>query len=185
MLALADEATGEALELWLVAASGLLVSGLLIMMLKAQVDGMVLQLADAARTDQLTGLLNRRGFEEIFELELERARARRAHPQPADRRPRPVQAGERPASATTPATARSRAPARCSQREKRRIDTLARLGGEEFALIVPDASEQQAFRLAERLRIALRDEFDGDDVAVTISFGAGVLAARTARRART
>ena len=65
---------GEALELWLVAASGLVVSGVLITMLKAQVDGMVLQLADAARTDPLTGLLNRRGFEEAFELEVERAR---------------------------------------------------------------------------------------------------------------
>ena len=31
-------------------------------------------LANAARTDALTGLLNRRGFEEAFELELERAR---------------------------------------------------------------------------------------------------------------
>ena len=48
-------------------------------MLKAQVDGMVPQLADAARTDPLTGLLNRRGFEETFELEVERAPARRPH----------------------------------------------------------------------------------------------------------
>ena len=170
VLALADEPTGEALELWLVAASGFLVSGLLIMMLKSQVDGMVLQLADAARTDKLTGLLNRRGFEEIFELELERAER-------GDRtlglligdldRFKQVNdlfghhAGDR-------ALARA---CEVLQREKRRIDTLVRLGGEEFAVIVPDASEQQAFRLAERLRVALRDEFDGDDVAVTISFG--------------
>ena len=35
---------------------------------------MVHGLASAARTDVLTGLLNRRGFEEAFELELERAR---------------------------------------------------------------------------------------------------------------
>ncbi len=56
-------------------------------------------------------------------------------------------------------------------REKRRIDTLARLGGEEFALIVPDADGQQAFMLAERLRVALRDEFDGEEGAITISFG--------------
>ena len=174
VLMLADEATGEALELWLVAASGLLVSGVLIVMLKAQVDGMVLQLADAARTDQLTGLLNRRGFEEMFELEVERARR-------GDRtlclligdldRFKQVNdmfghhAGDR-------ALARA---AGVLDHEKRRIDTLARLGGEEFAVIVPDASGQQAFLLAERLRVALREEFEGDDAAVTISFGVACL----------
>ena len=40
----------------------------------AEIDEMVERLASAARTDPLTGLLNRRGFEEAFELELERAR---------------------------------------------------------------------------------------------------------------
>ena len=33
------------------------------------------RIADANRTDPLTGLLNRRAFEELLELELERARA--------------------------------------------------------------------------------------------------------------
>ncbi len=169
-LALADEPTGEALELWLVAAGGFLVSGLLIAMLKAQVDGMVRHLADAARTDQLTGLLNRRGFEEMFELELERARR-------GDRTiclligdlDRFKQVNDLFGHHTG-----DRALARASAvlgHAKRRIDTLARLGGEEFAVIVPDADGQQAFMLAERLRVALRDEFQGDDVAITISFG--------------
>jgi diguanylate cyclase (GGDEF)-like protein/putative nucleotidyltransferase with HDIG domain len=170
VLALADEPTGEALELWLVAACGLLVSGALIGMLKSQVDDMVSQLADAARTDQLTGLLNRRGFEEMFELEVERGRR-----------------GDRTLSLLIGDLDRfkqvndmfghhagDRALARAAavlDREKRRIDTLARLGGEEFALIVPDADGQQAFMLAERLRVALRQEFDGEDVGITISFG--------------
>jgi diguanylate cyclase (GGDEF)-like protein/putative nucleotidyltransferase with HDIG domain len=56
-------------------------------------------------------------------------------------------------------------------REKRRIDRLARYGGEEFALIAPDTDGQEAFMLAERLRIALRAEFAGDEIPLTISFG--------------
>jgi diguanylate cyclase (GGDEF)-like protein/putative nucleotidyltransferase with HDIG domain len=170
VLVLADEPAGEALELWLVAAGGLAVSGMLITMLKSQVDGLVLQLADAARTDPLTGLLNRRGLEETFELEVERARR-----------------GEQTLSLLIGDLdcfkkvndeyghhAGDQALARAGEvlaREKRRIDTLARFGGEEFALIAPDTDGQEAFMLAERLRIALREEFAADDIPLTISFG--------------
>jgi len=57
------------------------------------------------------------------------------------------------------------------ERRKRRIDTVARLGGEEFALIVPDADDHAAYMLAERLRTSLRDAFARDAVSITISFG--------------
>jgi diguanylate cyclase (GGDEF)-like protein/putative nucleotidyltransferase with HDIG domain len=57
------------------------------------------------------------------------------------------------------------------ERRKRRIDTVARLGGEEFALIVPDADNHAAYMLAERLRIALREAFATENVPITISFG--------------
>src|SRR6202042_1255497 len=46
-----------------------------------------------------------------------------------------------------------------------------RVGGEEFALILPDTDGQGAFVIAERLRCDLREEFSGDTVAITISFG--------------
>jgi hypothetical protein len=62
------------LELWLVMLATLLVAGVLITALRRRIEDMVRGLASAARTDVLTGLLNRRGFEEAFELELERAR---------------------------------------------------------------------------------------------------------------
>jgi diguanylate cyclase (GGDEF)-like protein/putative nucleotidyltransferase with HDIG domain len=170
VLLAADEPRGEALEMWLVAASGLVVSGILIRMLKSQVDGMVLQLADAARTDPLTGLLNRRGFEETFELEVERSRR-----------------GEHSLSLLIGDLdcfkkindvfghhAGDQALARAGEvlnREKRRIDRLARFGGEEFALVAPDTDSREAFMLAERLRMALRAEFAHDEIAITISFG--------------
>lgn len=170
VLTLADEPHGEALELWLVAASGLVVSGALITMLKSQVDGMVLQLADAARTDPLTGLLNRRGLEETFELEVERSR-RGEHPLSLligdlD--------GFKKVNDLFGHHAGDQALARAGEvlsREKRRIDRLARFGGEEFALIAPDTDGQEAFMLAERLRISLREEFAGDEIPLTISFG--------------
>jgi diguanylate cyclase (GGDEF)-like protein/putative nucleotidyltransferase with HDIG domain len=61
--------------------------------------------------------------------------------------------------------------ARCLQDGKRQIDQVARVGGEEFALILPDTDDQGAFVIAERLRCDLREEFSGDTVAITISFG--------------
>src|SRR5207244_3296201 len=64
--------------------------------------------------------------------------------------------------------------ARASQlleRRKRRIDTVARLGGEEFALIVPEADDHAAYMLAERLRTALREDSSDGPGPVTISFG--------------
>ena len=170
VLVVSDERPGEALELWSLAAGGLLVSGLLISMLKAQLDAMVLHLADAARTDPLTNLLNRRGFEDAFENELDRAR-RGSHPLS-------VLVGDLDGfkqvndqfghHAGDVALARASA---VLTREKRRMDTVARLGGEEFAMLVPETGGRKAFLLAERLRTAIRDEFAADDVALTISFG--------------
>jgi putative nucleotidyltransferase with HDIG domain len=48
------------------------------------------------------------------------------------------------------------------------------VGGEEFALIMPDTDHEGAFVLAERLRCALRDEFAQDPIALTISFGLAI-----------
>jgi diguanylate cyclase (GGDEF)-like protein/putative nucleotidyltransferase with HDIG domain len=181
VLVLADEPRGEALELWLVAASGLLVSGVLITMLKEQVDGMVLQLADAARTDPLTGLLNRRGFDENFEFEVERSR-RGDHSLS-------VLIGDldgfKKINDVFGHYAGDKALARAGKvlgLEKRRIDRLARFGGEEFALVAPDTDGAEAFMLAERLRIALRDEFCDDQIPLTISFGVATLPQHGATR---
>ncbi|MEQ9123285.1 MAG: GGDEF domain-containing protein, partial [Alphaproteobacteria bacterium] len=57
----------------------------------------------------------------------------------------------------------------------RASDMIARLGGEEFAVVTPDADIGLASRIAERLRLAVCEtEFpmeDGKTVAVTSSFG--------------
>jgi diguanylate cyclase (GGDEF)-like protein/putative nucleotidyltransferase with HDIG domain len=160
----------HALELWLLTLGTLVVVGLLIMALRRRIEDMVSGLANAARTDVLTGLLNRRGFEEAFELELERAR-RGGHTlsvlvgdldsfKQINDRFGHYQGDLALARASTILAGR-----------KRRIDTVARLGGEEFALIVPDADDHAAYMLAERLRNSLREAFAAEPTPITISFG--------------
>jgi diguanylate cyclase (GGDEF)-like protein len=51
-------------------------------------------------------------------------------------------------------------------------DTIARIGGEEFLVLLPDADDDAARVVAERLREALRTlDFVGPDIRVTASFG--------------
>ena len=63
---------------------------------------------------------------------------------------------------------------------RRRGDTVARVGGEEFAVILPETSLEQAVEAGERFRAAvaaLRFEYAGPlvkDLAVTMSFGAAM-----------
>jgi diguanylate cyclase (GGDEF)-like protein len=57
------------------------------------------------------------------------------------------------------------------QRTKRRIDTAARIGGEEFALVLPETDEHGAYTFAERLRADVRRSFQAEPVALTISLG--------------
>src|SRR5205823_7121353 len=57
-----------------VTAASLAAAGGLVGMQRANVNRLIWRLSDAAVTDALTGLLNRRGFQELFETELERAR---------------------------------------------------------------------------------------------------------------
>ena len=56
----------------------------------------------------------------------------------------------------------------------RSVDILGRLGGEEFAILIPTIDEQGAAIVAERLRqevSRLRVDVDGREVAFTISVG--------------
>lgn len=56
----------------------------------------------------------------------------------------------------------------------RSYDTVARYGGEEFLIVVPSASEDVAFRLAERMRAAIESapvHTSAGDIPVTASLG--------------
>jgi diguanylate cyclase (GGDEF)-like protein len=123
-------------------------------------------LSHEAQSDPLTQLLNRRGFEEVFDAELERSRR-----------------GDRPLSLIVGDLDRFkrvndvwghaagddalRAVAGTLSAAKRRFDSIARIGGEEFAMLAVDCDEHGAYMLAERIRTDIEDAFDD----LTISFG--------------
>ncbi len=124
----------------------------------------------AARTDPLTGIANRRDFLESAELELERAR----------RHLRPVtvayldlddfkavndrfghEAGD--AVLVTVATTLRQA--------TRAVDAVARLGGDEFGLLLPETDGPTAETLARRLQSTLAEAIQVRGWQVTFSLG--------------
>jgi len=61
---------------------------------------------------------------------------------------------------------------------RRAIDSLGRIGGEEFALLLPEADVPTALGATERLRAAIEKApamYEGQRIAYTMSFGAAVL----------
>lgn len=155
---------------WFIVMGMAAVAAVLVHGLRRRNEALVAGLHEAARTDPLTGLLNRQGFEERFELELERAR-RSAQPLALvlgdlDRFKQlndhfGHQAGD--SALTSVGTLLSGA---C-----RRIDTAARIGGEEFALLLPGTGATGALELAERVRRQVTRVLDGDGMPLTVSFG--------------
>jgi diguanylate cyclase (GGDEF)-like protein len=161
------------IEAWVIVVGSVLVVAAIASALRTRLEGLITELDGLARRDALTGMLNRRGFEEGLDIQLERARRidgtvslvlgdldgfkavndRLGH-----------QAGD----------AALRRVGEIVETTKRRLDLAARIGGEEFALVVPDGDEDSAFRLAERLRAAVAETFADDDVPLTISFGVSV-----------
>ncbi len=158
---------------WVVGMGTLLVAAILIRVMRDRTELLISRLYDAARTDPLTNLTNRRGFREMLDLELQRAR----------RSDRPVavligdldhfkQVNDRAGHHVGDATLKQ--VATILQHGKRPTDAAARVGGEEFALILPDTDGNDAFLLGESLRCELRDEFIEATVPTTISFGIAI-----------
>ena len=69
-------------------------------------------------------------------------------------------------------------------RELRAIDICGRLGGEEFAVMLPETDGQGAMQAAERLRQAVAQEkvrvAEGVELGITVSIGATILAPQDA-----
>lgn len=129
------------------------------------------ELEQKTRTDELTGLFNRRHLDAALEGELERARRENAplgvlmldldhfkafndrfgHPQ---------------------GDALLRAVADLLREQLRPTDTVARYGGEEFTVLLPRSPRTEAIRIAERLRRRLSELRAGPAQATTTgSFG--------------
>lgn len=59
-------------------------------------------------------------------------------------------------------------------RKLRDVDILARYGGDEFVILLPQTNTQQAFLIAERIResvLSARVETDRQSIVVTLSIG--------------
>ena len=125
-----------------------------VLALASRNDVLLSQLDDEARTDALTGLLNRRGFDERAALEL--ARARREHSSIAiavldldyfkrinDEWGHEI--GDRVLAHVGALIAA----------QSRGIDVTARLGGEEFVVLLPGCDNAEAAAYTERVRVAL------------------------------
>lgn len=129
-----------------------------------------------ARTDVLTKLLNRRGFLERMEIELERAR-RSGHAFTLayldcdhfktvnDR------GGHRQGNAVLARIGK------VLRTQLRRMDVSGRLGGDEFSIIMPDTEAQQADMALRRLRSELHTGTKDIGWPMTFSIGAVVFEA--------
>lgn len=62
--------------------------------------------------------------------------------------------------------------------DRRAVDILARVGGEEFALVLPGTGLEDAMALADRLRVQIEGcplDVDGRQLSMTSSFGVAAL----------
>jgi len=57
------------------------------------------------------------------------------------------------------------------QSSVRNIDIAFRYGGDEFAVIMPNTSDEDSHSVAERIRNAIANEYVSKDISVTASFG--------------
>jgi diguanylate cyclase (GGDEF)-like protein len=145
-----------------------------VMLLGEHVTRVIRQLAKSADTDYLTGLFNRRAFDADFLRQCERAK----------RSGLPLalalfdldhfkQVNDRLGHA-----AGDRALCEFSallERELRTGDTLARVGGEEFAVVLFDVQLDDAIAFAERIGAQLRQRRGGQGPALSASAGVAAL----------
>lgn len=131
-------------------------------------------------TDGLTGLYNRRAFEDKLEEEYERARR---YNSPLSLLMVDVD-NFKNFNDTLGHTAGDdllQSVARILNQNARANDVPARFGGDEFAVILPNTNSKVAFHLAERLRWAAR-ELHCDPHQVTLSIGVSALSPEMTNR---
>ena len=174
---LAVQQTADGAERWLITVGTVLIAGVLVGLMRRRVDQLVSELQHAvsrleliARTDPLTGVHNRRGFTEQLDHELARG-ARSGEPcalliADLDHFKRVNDRfGHAAGDAALTRTAA------VLQAAVRRGDVVARLGGEEFAAVLPETGAEDAHTIAERLRTELAGSFAADELPLTISVG--------------
>ncbi len=167
-----EDPSENPLDSWVATVGTLLGTGLFVSFVRHRLSIMFHRLREAAHRDPLTDLLNRRGFQDVFDTELERAR--RANQELSlivgdlDRFKR---VNDSHGHAAGDAVLERVADA--IRGAKRGFDSAARVGGEEFAVLAPNCGEHGAYMLAERIRAAVQERLSGreEEARLTISFG--------------
>jgi diguanylate cyclase (GGDEF)-like protein len=159
------------LDRWIDVMASVTVIGTVVEILASRNRALLGRISDEARVDDLTGLLNRRGFEERAQVEL--AWARR------DEIPLAVVCFDLDSFKSVNdefghevgdlVLARF---AECFRRESRQVDVAARMGGEEFVALMPDTGLDEAYLFAERVRMAFERTAPDGAPRVTASAGA-------------
>ena len=156
---------------WVMVVGTMLAVGALTAALRKRSDDLIELLADRATRDSLTGLPNRRGHHDRIEQELERARR---HDLPLsivladidDFKSLNDQFGHRKGDDALIAFGA------LVTSELRGADMVSRVGGEEFAIVLPHVDERGALVTAERLRRAVRAGLVAPDGrSLSASFG--------------
>ena len=131
------------------------------------------ELHHQATTDSLTGVFNRRHFEQLATAEMKRA-IRLGHPLTIvlidiDHFKHVNDTYGHAAGDQALLTFTT-----LCQKNIREIDIFSRFGGDEFALLLPEANSRQAYAVIERIRQAIATEpinLDGKLISLTISSG--------------
>jgi len=139
-----------------------------------ELENELAQVSEQVHTDQLTGVLNRRGMDETFERELNRA----------DRSQSPVCVALldidnfKKLNDTLGHQAGDDALVHLAQVIKdclRPADNVARYGGEEFVIILPDTPLKEGIEAVERLQREMTKKFFlNNNERVLVTFSAGV-----------
>jgi diguanylate cyclase (GGDEF)-like protein len=155
---------------WLTLVGVIFPAAALLRAVRDAVTGLVRSLAEAARTDTLTGLKNRLALEHEIHVEVERTL--RSEEELS------IVIGDldhfKSVNDELGHRAGDQALVRIGQilDNRRRVgDSIARTGGEEFTILLPGASEHEAYLVAERMRVTVEREFAADPVPLTFSFG--------------
>ncbi|MEA2229144.1 MAG: diguanylate cyclase [Solirubrobacteraceae bacterium] len=161
----------NAITWWLMVAGTTVTVAVLAAVLRLRADGLVATLAEAASRDALTGVLNRAGFQGHADREMARA----------CRHDLPLAIvladldhfkavndtfGHRGGDGALAAFAD------LCRAHTRPDDRIARVGGEEFVLLLPHTDRAGAVAIAERLRHAMHAHLTSPDgTPITASFG--------------
>lgn len=161
---------GAGVARWITTVGAMLAVGQMVRSTNREVDALVDELDAKADRDPLTGILNRRGLAERLGIEI--ARARRVG--------EPLTAlavdldGLKPLNDRHGHAAGDDSLALVAHElgsSLRDIDVLARIGGDEFVILLPSCDQDSGAMIAENLCRAVRESSERESWPVTISAG--------------